>query len=61
MRNLKKGDIVEIVGNIPFQLLNKPKPLLGKVTHVNGFYIYVKPKFQRYEVELYPYELKLIE
>lgn len=47
----KKGDRVEIVGNIPFTLKDKPRPLLGRVTHVDGGYIYVKPLWQRWEGE----------
>ena len=58
---MKKGDKVEIIGNIPFQLKNKPRPLLGRVTNVDGDYIDVRPKYQRYICEFYPCELKLIE
>jgi len=54
----KKGNKVEIVGNIPFQLKDKERPLLGRVTNVNGSYILVRPKHQRYECEFYPNELK---
>lgn len=54
----KKNDIVEIVANIPFKLKNKPKPIIGKVTHVDGYYITVKPKYQRFSIESYPNELK---
>jgi len=56
-RPLKVGDPVSIVGNIPFQLKDKPKPLLGKVTNIDGAYIMVKPKYQRYECEFYSGEL----
>ena len=57
---MKVGDIVEIVGNIPFHLLNKPRPLLGKVTNIYGAYILVRPQCnQRSECEFYPNELKL--
>jgi hypothetical protein len=58
---MKKGNKVEIIGNIPFQLKNKPKPLVGKITKVDGEYILVKPKYQRYECEFYRNELKLIK
>lgn len=57
---IKKGNVVEIIGNIPFQLKDKPRPLLGRVTHVDGDYIDVKPKYQRYVCEFYPCELKII-
>ena len=58
---MKKGDKVEIIGNIPFQLKDKPRPLLGTVTNVDGSYILVKPKYQRYVCEFYPNELKKIQ
>jgi len=60
MNNFKKGDKVEIVGNIPFQFKDKPRSLLGTVTNVNGSYILVRPKYRRYECEFYPCELKAI-
>ncbi len=58
---IKKGDTVEIIGNIPFKLKNKSRPLLGKVTHVDGSYIDVRPKYQRFICEFYPSELKISE
>ena len=57
---IKKEDKIEIIGNIPFQLKNKPRPLLGRVTNVDGHYVLVKPRYQRYECEFYPCELKLL-
>lgn len=54
------GDRVEIIGNIPFSLKDKPRPITGRVTHVDGAYIYVKPKHQRYEAEFYACELRKI-
>lgn len=54
----KKGDIVEIIGNIPIYLKDKPKPLLGKITNIDGHYILVKPKNQRWIGEFYPNELR---
>ena len=59
-RIFKTGDKVEIIGNIPFQLKNKRKPLLGRVTNINGAHILVKPKHQRYECEFYICELRYI-
>lgn len=56
--NMKEGDKVEIVGNIPFQLKDKPRPLLGTITNIDGHYILVRPKYQRYECEFYICELK---
>ena len=57
---LKKGDTVEIIGNIPFQLRNKPRPILATVKELNGNYVIVRPKKQRYNCELYYNELKFI-
>jgi hypothetical protein len=57
---IKVGDKVEIIGNIPYPLQNKERPLLGRVTAVDGLYILVKPKYQRWESEFYPGELKKI-
>ena len=59
-RRLRVGDTVEIIGNITFQLKDKPKPLLGKITNIDGSYILVKPKYQRYEREFYSGELKYV-
>jgi hypothetical protein len=56
----KKGDKVEIVGNIPFPLKGAPRPLLGTVVHVDGFYIDVRPRYKRWIAEFYGNELKLI-
>lgn len=56
----KVGDVVEIVGNIPFHLKDKPKPLLGRITNIDGEYILVKPKYQRYVGEFYRCELKYV-
>lgn len=58
---LSVGNTVEIIGNIPFQLKNKPRPLMGRITKIDGAYILVKPKHQRYECEFYPSELKQIK
>jgi len=60
-KGFKKGDRVEIIGNIPFQLKDKQKPLLGTVTNVDGFYVLVRPKYARYEAEFYPGEIKHLE
>lgn len=57
---MKVGDKVEIIGNIPFSLKDKPRPLLGKIVNIDGAYISVRPKYQRYEAEFYPGELKII-
>ena len=54
----EKGDWVEIVGNIPFPLKDKPRPIIGRVTHVNGAYVLVRPKYQHWEAEFYHNELQ---
>lgn len=41
MSKFKRGDRVEIIGNIPFQLKDKPRPILGTVTVIDGAYLYV--------------------
>ena len=59
-RRFKVGDKVEIIGNIPFQLKDKPKPLLGTITNIDGAYILLRPKHQRYECEFYSGELRYV-
>jgi hypothetical protein len=54
----KKGDNVEIL-RLDI-LCNKPRPLFGRITRIDGFYIYVKPKYQRYECELYQNEIRIL-
>jgi hypothetical protein len=58
---LKKGDKVEIIGNIPFHLKDSPRPLLGTVVHVDGAYIDVRPRYKRWIAEFYPNELRKIK
>ena len=58
MSRFEVEDKVEIIANIPFQLKNKPKPLLGTITAIDGDYILVRPKYQRYECEFYTSELR---
>lgn len=58
---MKIGDKVEIIGNIPFQLKDKPRPLLGRIVGIDGSYILVKPKWQRHNCEFYPNELKILK
>jgi len=54
----EKGDWVEISeANIPAPLKNTPKPVIGRVTNVDGEYVYVKPKNQKWEAEFYHGEL----
>lgn len=57
-KQFKKGDKVEIVSNIPYQLKHLPKPIIGTVVSVDGSYVMVRPKSQRYTVELLDTELR---
>lgn len=60
-KRFKKGDKVEILSNLPPEYtMTRTKPYLGTVTNVDGSYITVKPKYQRWEGEWYPNELKLM-
>lgn len=54
----KVGEKVEIIANVPFVLKNKPKPLFGTITNIDGAYISVKPKYHKWIAEFYPSELK---
>lgn len=58
MKKFNKGDIVEIIGNIPFDLRNEKKPLIGTVTNIDGYYIMVRPKNKKWFAEFYPGELE---
>jgi hypothetical protein len=51
------GDIVEIISNIPYNLKDKPKPILGKIISIDGWYVMVKPKYQRHICECYQNEI----
>ena len=58
---MNKGDKVEIVGNtIVFIKEGKLPPFLGRIISVDGGYIMVKPKYQRWVGQWYVNELKLI-
>lgn len=57
---MRKGDKVEITANIPFPLRNRPRPILGTCINVNGAYVLVRPKYQRFLVDLLDNEVKLI-
>ena len=54
----KIGDKVQIL--VPVRELNhrKSKKLKGKITHINGAYIMVKPMWCSWEMELYPCEIQ---
>lgn len=57
---VRVGDKVEVIGNIPFALKDAPRPIVGRVTRIDGSYILVKPRYRRWEAEFYPGELKLL-
>ena len=54
----RKGDKVEIISNITFDLANGSKPILGTVINVDGFYVIVKPRYKRYSCEFYANEIR---
>lgn len=59
MSKLSVGDKVEILRlDIGTALQKKAKPLYGRVMSIDGYYIMVKPRYQRYIIELYPNEIK---
>ena len=55
----EKGDWIEMKdpGNIPYALKDKPRPIIGKVTKVDGEYVLVRPKYHKWEAEFYHSEL----
>lgn len=55
-----KDDIVEIKGNIDLRLKNRTRPIKGRVTNVNGYYIFVRPFHCKWVGEWYPNELKIV-
>lgn len=58
--HLKKGDKVEIISNIPHQLVNLPKPIIGTVLFIDGEYVIVRPHYKRYTVEFLCNELRKV-
>ena len=57
-RGYKKGDKVEIFGNLGKLFENKPRPIYGTVVSPDGFYVLVKPKYQRWVGEWYTNEIR---
>ena len=55
---LKKRDIVKIVKNIPQQYIDKPKPILGEVSNVDGYYVTVKFQNPKFEMEFLAKEVE---
>ena len=55
------GEKVIIIGNLGKQFENKPRPIYGRVISQDGFYVMVKPRYQRWVGEWYANELKHID
>ena len=53
----KVGDRVEVTGKRPAPLKHRKK-VIGRITHIDGAYIYVRPNWCKWEQECYPNELK---
>ncbi len=53
------GDKVEIKA-VVHHLKHRKLPVKGTVTNINGSYILVRPNWCKWEVELYPNELKVV-
>jgi hypothetical protein len=51
---------VEIRRRDIFHLKHRKRPWYGFVTHVNGDYINVRPCWCKWEIELYPNEIRKI-
>lgn len=70
---MKVNDPVEIIGNCIAELqpmitdktlgygwIAKTFPQYGRITKIDGGYIYVKPKYRRFECECYSVELRVM-
>jgi hypothetical protein len=57
---MKKGDKVEILSNKPKEFAHI-NPWYGTIVDVDGHYVLVRPKYQRWEGEWYKNELRLIK
>ena len=56
---MKVGDRVEILRTDINDLYHRTRPVYGRITHINGYYISVKPMWCRWVIELYPNEIRL--
>jgi len=54
----KVGDRVKLL--VKLSCLKHRNNVFGKVVRINGAYIYVKPSWCKWEVELYPNELRVL-
>ena len=58
MEQIKKGKKVKILSKVSGISHRKNKN--GIITGVNGYYIYVRPMYCKWEVELYPCEIEVL-
>ena len=56
---VKVGDKVQILRKDIFHLRRR-KNVIGKITSIDGSLIMVKPQYCKWEIELYPNEVRLI-
>ena len=56
MFKLKVGDRVKV--KVPIAIFKHRKTLIGNITRIDGFYIYVKPLWSKHILELYGWELE---
>lgn len=59
MKGFRAGDKVEILRKDIFHLKHR-KNRNGIITYINGSYIYVRPMWCRWEIELYECEIRKI-
>jgi hypothetical protein len=57
---LKVGAKVRIIGN-QIDLIRRGKPTVGKIIHISGYEVLVRPKYQRYEAHYYTNEIAPME
>jgi len=55
---LKVGDRVEILDRDISSLRHRKKKWFGRITHINGAYIDVRPMWCKFIIEFYPCELR---
>jgi len=55
---MKVGDRVKILRTDIKSLEHRKYPVTGVITSINGSYILVRPSHCRWEIELYPNEIK---
>jgi len=58
---MEAGNKVDILRKDIRPLEHRQYPVRGTVTHVDGLYIYVRPSWCSWEIELYSWEVKLVK